>query len=368
MPIEKYKTADVFTPATPASLSFVPRVSVDAQLKRALQTPGKQIVVFGHSGSGKTTLITNAISVASLGSITSRCTKESTFESIVLSAFDKLNPFYAAENTKKDSSSSTAKLEGAYHVIKASVERAATSESSEKSTRALPPQLTAERLAEFCGAAGCCWIVEDFHKVAASEKEKLAQSMKVFMDTAADFPLVRVIAIGAVDTAREVVQYDPEMNTRVAEIAVPILSQEELVEILSKGEQLLNVRFGALKQQIAAYASGLGAVCHQIALNICLAAGIEETSNSEIWISTLNLENALKGYVADSSDTLKAAFDKAIKNKRERKFDNTRLILKALNECGRRRRVIRRFAPKYPARNTRVSTGKFDSLLERTRN
>ena len=37
----------------------------------------------------------------------------------------------------------------------------------------------------------------------------MAQIMKVFMDTAVDYPDVKVVAIGAVDSAREVIKYDP---------------------------------------------------------------------------------------------------------------------------------------------------------------
>ncbi len=279
----------------------------------------------------------------------------------MLSAFDKLNPFYLSETSLKDVNSLTSKLEGTYSLIKASVEANSVKEASTKKARLLPPQLTAERLAEFCGAAKCCWIVEDFHKVTVAEKQKLAQAMKVFMDTAVDYSSVRVVAIGAVGTAREVVQYDPEMNTRVAEISVPLLTPIELAEILTKGEGLLNVRFGALKDQISTYASGLGAVCHQLALNICLKAGVESTSTQEFWISADHLKEALQSYLADTSDTLKSAFDKALKRKRERKFDNTSIILKALTIAGEKGALyadllksIQKDIPEYPQGNLTV--------------
>ncbi len=332
--MKTYRTIDVFTPSKPASLSFVERGQLERQLSNALVTPGKQVVIFGHSGPGKTTLNTNALAKEKILSVTCRCTQDSTFESVVLSAFDKLNMFYTSEHIATHETKITSQLESDYKVVKASVEGSLSAGRSDTTIRALPPQLTAERLAEFCGAAGCCWVLEDFHKVPQIEKIKLAQSMKVFMDTAAEYETVRVIAIGAVDTAREVVECDPEMRNRVAEIAVPLLSVEELKEILAKGEKLLNVKFGALKNEIANYSSGLGAVCHQLALNICLAAGIRETVQQEFWINTDQLQEALQQYVRDTSDTLKSAFDKAIKRKRERKFDNTNLILEALTLAG----------------------------------
>ena len=188
--------------------------------------------------------------------------------------------------------------------------------------------------------------------------------MKVFMDTAVDFPKVKVIAIGAVDTARDVVECDPEMNTRISEISVPLLTTEELGEILTKGENLLKIRFGALKEQIASYASGLGAVCHQLALNICLAAGVTTTQQDEYWITNEHLTEALQAYMEDSSDSLKAAFAKALRRKRPRKFDNTGLILRALTIVGEQGalyadilRQIRLEEPNFPQGNLTLYLG-----------
>jgi hypothetical protein len=114
-----------------------------------------------------------------------------------------------------------------------------------KATRLVPPQLAPQTLARFLGEMRKCWLLEDFHKVGKSEKIKLGQCLKVFTDTADKYPDVKIIAIGAVDTAREVVQYESEMRTTVSEIAVPLMSPEELSKIIKKGAALRNVRFEA---------------------------------------------------------------------------------------------------------------------------
>jgi hypothetical protein len=194
--------------------------------------------------------------------------------------------------------------------------------------------------------------------VPVAEKDRLSQVMKVFTDTAADFPGVKIVAIGAVDSAREVIQYDPEMRNRVAEIFVPLMTTEELNAIVEKGEKLLNVDFGHLKAEIASYASGLAAVCHQLCLNICFAAGIYETSEHVITIEKKQLREALERYLADASDTLKAVFDLALRQQRVRRFDNTRIILRALTKLGSAggssaeiMRSVRREQRHYPAGN-----------------
>jgi energy-coupling factor transporter ATP-binding protein EcfA2 len=356
--MQKLKTTDVFTPTKPARLAFVERQALNDQLVDALRTPGKQVVVYGPSGSGKTTLLVNKLEQLYPAHITSRCTAATTFESLLLGAFDQLNVYYSSGASTTRKQSITFNLGQDYLAVKSAIEAASSIERTQSVSRILPPQLTPQRLAEFCGAAGCCWLLEDFHKVRSSEKAKLSQVMKVFMDTAADYSEVKIVAIGAEDSAREVIQYDPEMRNRVAEIAVPTMSQPELVEVLSKGESLLNLRFGDLKSEIASYSSGLAAVCHQLSLYICFAADINYTCDHTAIIDGDQLRSALERYVQDASDSLKAAFDLATRQQRVRRFDNTRLILKALANLGTKGglhaeilKAIRQEESDYPAGN-----------------
>ena len=50
---------DVFTPSSSATLTYIKRKAIDSQIDRALETTGKQLVIYGHSGSGKSTLVKN---------------------------------------------------------------------------------------------------------------------------------------------------------------------------------------------------------------------------------------------------------------------------------------------------------------------
>lgn len=366
--MEKVRTTDVFTPTTPARFAFVERTALNNQLVEALMTPGKQVVVYGSSGSGKTTLLVNKLAQLYPDHITTRCTAATTFETLLLSAFDSLGVYYASTASIKKGKSITTKLEKEYYGIKASIEATSTRETEVSYARLLPPQLTPQRLAEFCGAAGCCWVLEDFHKVPQSEKTKTAQVMKVFMDTAAEYSDVKVVAIGAVDTAREVIQYDPEMRNRVAEIAVPLMSEHELQELLTKGEELLNIRFGALKSVMASYSSGLAGVCHQLGLNICFAAGVQETADQIHQIDSSQLKKAVDRYLSDASDTLKAVFDLALRRQSARSFDNTRLILQSLSSIGAAGgthaeilKQVRQEESEYPAGNLTVYLAELQS-------
>ncbi|HCJ7432659.1 AAA family ATPase [Citrobacter freundii] len=357
--MEKYNVHKVFTPTTTARLAFVERDQLNAKLVNALMTPGKQVVVYGHSGSGKTTLLVNKLHQLYESHLTSRCMKGLSFESLILDAFDQLSPYYCAERTSSNKSSLSGQVGLEYLAIKSQISAVKTQESGLKDQRVLPPQLTPQALGRFIGQARSCWVLEDFHKIDESERAKLSQVMKVFMDMADEYSTLKIIAIGAVDTARQVVEYDPEMRNRVAEINVPLMHINEIEQIIVKGQNLLNINFGSdVIKGIASYSSGMASVCHHLCLNSCTAENIYETQDQLVNIEQSALQEALSTYIDESSDTLKKAFDIAFKQDRRRKYDNKKLIIKALSQFGSegafRSEIlnkIHKFEPKYPQGN-----------------
>ena len=249
-----YSVREVFTPSQPAKVAFVERESINTKLVNALRTPGKQIVVYGHSGSGKTTLLENKLHQLYESHITTRCMKGVTFDQLILDAFDQLSPFYVSEHGKAKKSEKAAELSTTYLNISAKLGAKSNDENTTKQLRILPPQLTPQNLARLVGASGCCWVLEDFHKINDSEKPRLAQLMKVFMDESATYPELKIVALGAVDTARQVVEFDSEMKNRVSEIKVDLMTPGEILAIIKMGEEALNILFDpAIKNAVANY-------------------------------------------------------------------------------------------------------------------
>lgn len=259
--MDKHAIIDVFTPTRPARISFVERESINTKLVNALQTPGKQIVIYGHSGSGKTTLLENKLCQLYESHLTTRCMSGMTFEQMLRDAFDQLGKFYESDRTTNSSSSLSSHIAGDYLGIKAKISTKIGNATEVQDKRIIPPELTPQRLGQYIGAANCCWVLEDFHKVSPDYGKQLSQIMKVFMDLADKWPSLKIIAIGAVDTARRVVEYDTEMSNRVSEIEVPLMSPAEVREILSKGEELLNISIGPdVKREVTLLSNGLASV------------------------------------------------------------------------------------------------------------
>lgn len=364
-------TRDVFTPTRPARIAFVERDSVNDKLVNSLTTPGKQIVVYGHSGTGKTTLLVNKLTQLYENHITTRCMKGLKFDQLILDAFDQLAPYYIQERQFILKSTTGVDLGATYKMLQAKITSSLSRDESEKQSRILPPQLTPQTLGRFLGAQRACWVLEDFHKIDESEKEKLSQLMKVFMDLSDEYPDLKIIALGAVDTARQVVDYDPEMRNRVAEIQVSLMTEKEVMAIIEKGERALNIKFSAaIKQLVSRHSNGLASVCHHLCLNMCNAAGINETiSGDAIQLTRDHCESAVKMYVEEASDSVKSAFDKALKQRRKTQYENSKLIIQALsklNEGGAARhdilRKIQEYEPKYPEANLKYLLPKLCTL------
>ena len=324
---DEYFATEVFTPSQPAEVTFIERKTIQDRIVNDLSTPGKQLVIYGHSGSGKTTLIVNKLRQLYEDHITTRCLIEMTFEQILLDAFDRLGAFYIDESSNTKTVHLGVSFKSKYLNIRSQIQ------NSDHVTkyRVIPPQLTPQTLAELMGEAQCCWVLDDFHKVDESEKKKLAQTMKVFMDVSQDYKQLKIIAIGAVNTAREVLMYDSEMKSRVSEVLVPLMTESELESIINKGSRCMNIDIPLYqKDKIIKYSSGLAATCHQLCLNICFASDVMNTALETYHVSDGDVKRAVQNYINESSDTLKSVFDKAFRIQRKRKYDNCRLIAFAL--------------------------------------
>lgn len=328
-----YQLKEIFTPSRPASYTYIERPNVNRRLDRAFNTPGKQIILYGHSGAGKTTILTNKLRNEDIKHITTRCVNGMTLNDIVIDGFNQLEIFFRSSGEEAENAKLGGTLSASYFGIKASLSGEHGAETKFIAKRAVELPITPQNLAKFMGASGNCWVIEDFHKIDENEKVLMAQIMKVFMDSSIDYENLKIIAIGAVNSAREVVQYDPEMKNRISEIEVPLMNAPELRNIIEIGEKLLNVKIpDSIIKKMVAYSSGLAAVTHQLAYLLCEANKINKTYSSikafEINPNTFDI--ALDEYIAENSDTLKSVFEVSTRIYNQRKSENPTDIIKAI--------------------------------------
>lgn len=311
----RIKIEDVFTPAKAADINYIDRPGIDSLLSSEMSTPGKQIVVYGHSGSGKTSSVLNLLKKNKYRYIKTHCESSTTFEQLILNAFDALNVFVVSGGSFKRTNTISSKLEAEYRTIKETINTQTSTERCETYTRLLPPQLTPQKLAQFLGEMEVVWLIEDFHKVPHKEKVRIADVIKIFVDNANDYSTSKIICIGACDSAHELIKLDPNLKTRVSEISVDLLKDEEIRKIITHGFKLLNVvPVNSLVEKLVYYSDRLGAFAHQMCMDICKGENIIKTSYKQRKIGDQSFQYAVNGFIQQHSGTLKNIYDSAIKN------------------------------------------------------
>ncbi len=326
-----FKVTDVFTPSSPANYTFIEREnSLNKDLVNSLATRGKQIIIYGETGTGKTTLLVNKLNQLYENYIITRCTSNYSFDQLILDAFDQLDKFYTSNISREKGWKINPEIIADFLNIKTEI----NSKKEINQERLIPVQLTLNRLAKYIGEIKACWVIEDFHKIPNIEKINLSQAMKVFMDTSFEYPEVKIIATGAVDSPRKILDSDKELdNNRLSQILVPLMTYDELVQIIFKGEDLLNIQIKEdIIRAIGSFANGLPSFVHQLCLNMCLENNLYTTQPSTVRFEIHDFEEALKQYMNTHKDTLRFQLHMAIGKTNKGSINQRSLILRTLTK------------------------------------
>ncbi len=313
--IKPLKLADVFTPNTTAKFTYIERRSIEEAFSKNLDIVGRQVIIYGHSGSGKTTLTRRMLGLLGVNFIITQCEASTTFNDLLLSAFDKLDRFYISKKESNCSYSVTSSMKAEYTTLSAEISNHSTNSQTEISCRVVPPQLTPQKLAQFLGEVNAVWVIEDFHKIRDVEKERLADVLKIFIDSANDFPKVKIICIGAVGSARELVNFDNNLYPRISELHVPLLDETEIKQIINLGCRCLHIEMSeSLIDKIVYYSNQLASLAHQMCYEICFTNGVKHTRAFKMHINDDQFKSAIQGYIDTNSDTLKGIYESITKN------------------------------------------------------
>lgn len=311
---KRTRVEEVFTPAVAANLklNYIERETLISQLNHFFQTAGKQIVVFGYSGSGKTTLITNELKRNKIDFIKTHCSQNTTFEELILNVFDELDVVYKKTTKCKVSSSVSAE----YMKIKASI----GGDRVDVYERIVPPQLTKKKLATFLGEAKCYWIIEDLHKLNEDNKRKVADTLKEFIDIAIEYPNVKVICLGALNSSKNLIELDPNLNDRVADFNVPLMTDEEIGLLIENGFHILNLSISERhKQRIISLSNNIASVAHQLCLNICHKLSYTKMRFFDVPLITDEIiDSSIKDYINEKSGRFKSLLDRVLAIKSDR--------------------------------------------------
>lgn len=128
----------------------------------------------------------------------------------------------------------------------------------------------------FLGLLVASGLSKIFINSTIKKKKKIADTLKIFVDNSGKYPNTRVICLGAVTSSRELIELDPNLGNRLADINVPLLCDDEISTIIWTGFKLLGVRIDdELQDRLVKLSNNIGSIAHQLCLNICTVLKIK---------------------------------------------------------------------------------------------
>jgi hypothetical protein len=333
-PKKRYALGEVFTPSQPAKLAFVPRTLQEDDLRSLLGAAGTQILIWGESGAGKSSVAFKVLKEEQRDYIVTKCDSTTDYRAILASAFAQSRETMPDKTTSHNTATMKAgtKIGGGATPVEVTAEGEWESGHANEFVPIVQTQVSAESLATILGRRKLLWVVEDLHKVSPATKTAMSDLLKVFSDTSRTSPHTAVMALGASDTASDILQAPANMPGRLATVELPPLSKDELGSILETGGKLLRVDFNPIRDQIVTSSVGVASITHGLAYEVCMALGVRETSETDVQADQAAFDTAIERYMRTRIGHMKGDFDTAMIVKKKRRYNNHAIILKALAE------------------------------------
>jgi len=301
--------SDIFGVSKDPVGSYVERSNVDNRMREALDG-SRQIIVYGASKQGKTALMQRHVPIEER--ITVRCTPGQTTEDVYRSVLRQLSVEIVTERVNDSSEELTGKAGLRFSAIlpfigKADAEGEASLERGTGRAAHLRPIEFNLSLAQDIGELILrvekrpkFIILENFHYLSSEQQATIAFDLREFEEMG-----IRFIVLGVWKEANRLIQYDGDLQDRIVEIPVEPWKQDEFKQVMSRGQELMNIRFApAIEEAKLEQAHGSIAIVQELAKKTCALSGYVETSpaSSPPIISDMDiLREAVSSKVEDYS-------------------------------------------------------------------
>ncbi|WP_324824306.1 hypothetical protein [Sinanaerobacter sp. ZZT-01] len=319
------KLEEVFGVSRKPVLSYIERQEVDVLFENALKSD-KQIIVYGASKQGKTALVSRYLIYDDCLAVS--CSPKSKVKDIYNSILRKLD----IEIMTNEQKSTSANIEaGAVAKIKSKIPFIVSGEveGSTKVAGSTEQQLTYKTI-EFNlelpqdifdlyvqAKSDKFVILEDFHYLPIDVQKQLAFDLRTFQELG-----LRFIILGVWKEKNRLIQFNGDLQDRIAEIPVEPWDETEFISVAKKGAQELNVEFSdEIIKRLCAESLGSIGVLQELLKLLCVQNGIVQSQRTKKLISNLQTLNcAIKSKCDDYSSRHVRALEDIAKGQRDFKI------------------------------------------------
>lgn len=138
-------------------------------------------------------------------------------------------------------------------------------------------------------------IIDDFHRLDEYTKHQFANILKTGADESrSDF---KFILIGINQAGDSLINLNREVNNRISTIKFERNPEEKIRELITKGEDVLNVKFKD-KEEIIKKSAGSFHVAQMLCQRMCIESGIDQRQTDTFEVS-LSLESVVTSLVQE---------------------------------------------------------------------
>ncbi|AID99039.1 MULTISPECIES: hypothetical protein [Klebsiella pneumoniae complex] len=285
--------------------SYIERDSVDSTLSEALATT-KQIVIYGSSKQGKTALLQRHLDEKYR--CTYHCGPASSAEDIYRAFLRQLGVEIVTEKANTASKEATASIKSTFSaflpfISKGEIEANAEGKVGKELQTTTKPiefnlnaaQDVGELLLEV-GGANKFFVLENFHYLTVDVQGQFAFDLRTFEEMG-----IRFIILGVWRENNRLIQFNGDLQDRVAEVPVEPWEKEDFARVADTGEKTLNISISDdLKERMFDEAHGSVAVVQELLKKFCEISGVKEVQREVLVLNDHeNLNKAISVKVSD---------------------------------------------------------------------
>jgi hypothetical protein len=300
-----YKTQEIFGITNKIPKTYVYRENVDSVFMRALERQ-KHIVIYGCSKQGKTSLRKNHLSESN--TVIIQCTSSTTREAIYKILLKEAGIEFSSSETKTLGGMHKIVISGSGEgkLIVAKIKGQVNYETQKdkitsitKNSFEIDPSDANDIIRILLQANFMKRIVlEDFHYLPEEIQKFLAADLKAFYEKT-DF--IRIIIIGVWLESGKLTKLNGDLEGRIEYINADRWDEKELLEVLNKGEILLNIKLSLIvKDKMVFFCKNNVGLLQQIAEWICDNIGITKTQSNILLVLD---DSESKGFLLENANS-----------------------------------------------------------------